>query len=82
VTVLHGNPISIKNSLIPLGKVYKAAVLEPDNARLEKSIAVVEKSLLLRLLAMSNRPANKIETKAIVDALRAMRNLKRERLGR
>jgi hypothetical protein len=66
----------------PWEKAYKAAVLEPDNARLEKCIAVVERSLLLRLLEMSNCPAHKIETQAIVDALRAMRNLKQERLRR
>jgi hypothetical protein len=63
-------------------KVYKAAVLEPDNARPEKCIAVVERSLLWRLLELTNRPAHKIETQTIVDALRAMRNLKQERLGR
>ena len=62
-------------------KVYKAAVLEPDNARLKKCIAVVEESLVLRLLELTNHPADKIEAQAIVDALRALRNLKRERLG-
>jgi len=65
----------------PWEKAYKGDVLEPDNARLEKCIAVVEKSLMLRLLKLTNRPAHQIETQAILAALKAMRILRRERLG-
>jgi len=62
-------------------EVYKAAVLEPDNELLEQHIRVAEEMLVTRWLELTNRHEHEVEVQAIVDALKALRNLKRERLG-
>jgi hypothetical protein len=64
----------------PWESVYKAAVLEPDNAQLEQRIEVAEGALLTRWLELTNRHENRVEIEAIVDATLALRDLKRERL--
>jgi len=61
-------------------EVYKAAVLETDNAQLEQRIELAEGALLTRWLELTNHHENRVEIQAIVDATVALRNLKRERL--
>jgi len=62
-------------------EVYKAAVLEPDNELLEQHIRVAEEMIVTRWLELTNRHEHELDVQAIVDALKALRNLKRERLG-
>ena len=61
-------------------EVYKAAVLETDNALLEQRIRKAEELLVTRWLELTNRDEHGFEIEAIVSALRAIRTLKRERL--
>ena len=64
----------------PWEKVYTAAVLDADNASLEQPISVAEEALLIRWLEMTSRHEHRVEIQAIMDALIALRNQKRERL--
>ena len=61
-------------------EVYKAAVLETDNAQLEQRIEVAEGALLTRWLELTNRHERRMEIQAMVNANLALRDLKRERL--
>jgi len=61
-------------------EVYEAAVSEPDNAQLERRIEVAQGALLTRWLELTNRYESRAEIKAIVNAILALRDLKRERL--
>lgn len=62
-------------------KVYKAAALEADNARLERRIRVAERTLMARLLELTNRQADRVEIEAVERALRTLFTIKRNRLG-
>lgn len=61
-------------------EVYQAAVLETDDALLEQCIEVAEQALLTRWLEMTNRHKHNVEIQAIVNAVKALQVLKRERL--
>jgi hypothetical protein len=61
-------------------ELYRAAVLEPDDALLEQRIEVAEGALLTRWLELTNRHEHRVEIQAIVNATLALRDLKRERL--
>jgi hypothetical protein len=62
-------------------EVYTAATLETDKARIEERLRVAEGTLTARLLELTKVPEHQAEIKALEDALVAMVNLKRERLG-
>jgi len=61
-------------------EAYKAAVLECDNALLEQRIRVGEDVLVTRLLELTNRHQYGDEVQALVNALKALRNIKQARL--
>jgi len=61
-------------------EVYKAAVLEPDNALLEQRIRAAEEALLTRWLEVTNHHDHRVEIQGIVDAIKGLQILKRERL--
>jgi hypothetical protein len=61
-------------------KVYEAAVLEPDNARLEKCVAVVERLLMSRLLELTDGRKHRDEIAAVTQALSSLWKLRKERL--
>jgi hypothetical protein len=84
--VIRLDGVSVANSLsksYPYSweEVYEAAVLEPDNALLEQRIRKAEEVLVTRWLELTNRNEHGFEIEAIVSALKAVRILKRERLG-
>jgi len=60
---------------------YKAAVLEVDNGSLEQRIREAEEALLTRWLDVTDRHAHKAELQSILDAVKALQKLKRERVG-
>jgi hypothetical protein len=61
-------------------EVYNAAVLEPDTELLKQRIRVVEEALVTRWLELTKTHEHVVEIQAVVDALKATRTLKRERL--
>jgi hypothetical protein len=61
---------------------YRAAALEPNNARLEKRISAAQKVMMARLLELSSTQENRGEIRAIEKALRTLAVIKWERLGR
>jgi len=65
----------------PWEEAYKAAVLEVDNASLEQRVREAEQALLTRWLDVTNRHEHKAEVQGILDAVKALQKLKRERLG-
>ncbi len=65
----------------PWEEAYKAAVLEVDNASLEQRVREAEQALLKRWLDVTNRHEHKAEVQGILDAVKALQKLKRERLG-
>ena len=62
-------------------EVYKAAVFEPDNALSRQRIKLAQEALATRWLELTKRNDHGFETQAIVDAIRAVQNLKREQFG-
>lgn len=62
-------------------RVYKAAALEVDNARIERRISVAEGTLMARLLELTDRQEDRIEGKAVKKALRTLLTIKQKRLG-
>jgi hypothetical protein len=62
-------------------EVYTAATLETDKARIEERLRVAEGTLTARLLELPKVPEHQAEITALEDALKAMVNLKQERLG-
>lgn len=62
-------------------EAYKAALLEPDNALLEKRIRAAEEVLVSRWLELTNLHEYGGELQALVDALKGLRHLKQERVG-
>jgi hypothetical protein len=62
-------------------EVYTAAALETDPTRIEERIWFAEGTVMARLLELPKVPEHQAEIKALEDALVAMVNLKRERLG-
>jgi hypothetical protein len=80
---LEGADMAIHSSQIhPCSweEVYQAAVLEPDNALLEPRIRAAEEALLTRWLEVTKDHDHRVEIQAIVDAIKGLRILKRERL--
>jgi hypothetical protein len=80
---LEGADMAIHSSQIhPCSweEVYQAAVLEPDNALLEPRIRAAEEALLTRWLEVTKDHDYRVEIQAIVDAIKGLRILKRERL--
>jgi hypothetical protein len=65
----------------PWEEAYKAAVLEVDNASLEQRVREAEQALLTRWLDVTDRHEHKAEVQGILDAVKALQKLKRERLG-
>ena len=65
----------------PWEEAYKAAVLEVDNASLEQRVREAEQALLTRWLDVTNRHEHRAEVQGILDAVKALQKLKRERLG-
>jgi hypothetical protein len=65
----------------PWRLAYRAAALEPDNARLEKRIKAAQDLMMLRLLELFNTQENRSEIRAIEKALRTLSVIKWERLG-
>jgi len=61
-------------------EVYKAAVLKPDDALLKPRIRVAKEALLTRWLEVTKHHHDRVEIQAIVDAIKGLRVLKRERL--
>jgi len=62
-------------------KAYKAAVLETDDALLEQRIEVAEELLVTRWLELTGCDEHGFGIQAIVDAVKALQVLKRERLS-
>jgi len=61
-------------------KAYKTAVLETDNARLERCLAVVERSLMARLLELTDGRKHRDEITSVTQALSSLWKLRKERL--
>jgi len=61
--------------------VYEAAVFEANDSRLEERIGVAEEALMARLLDLTDGQTHAAELRAVEDALKSLRGLKRERLG-
>jgi len=61
-------------------KVYKTAVLETDNARREKCVAVVERLLMARLLELTDGRKHRDEITAVTQAISSLWKLRKERL--
>ena len=74
--------VSARKPPLSWEKVYKAAVLEPDNARLEKCVAVVEQLLMSRLLELTDGRKHRDEITAVTQALSSLWKLRKERVGR
>lgn len=62
-------------------RIYKAAALEADNARVERRISVAEGTLMARLLELTDRQEDRVEGKALEKALRTLLTIKQKRLG-
>ena len=60
-------------------KAYEAAALETDSARLVDRIESLHRTLLIRLLELTNRKEDKQEIEAVDAALRTNRILRQER---
>jgi hypothetical protein len=70
-----------QNPSLFLEGVYEAAVLEANDSRLEERIGVAEEALMARLLDLTDGQKHAVELRAVEDALKSLRGLKRERLG-
>jgi hypothetical protein len=61
---------------------YRAAVLEPNNALLEKRIAAAQDLMMTRRLELIGIQKKRSEIRSIEKALRTLAVIKWERLGR
>jgi hypothetical protein len=66
----------------PWKRVYRAATLETNNARLEKRIQIAEATLLARLIDLEGLRENELEIRAIENAIRTLWTIRWRRLDR
>ena len=66
----------------PWKRVYRAATLETNNARLEKRIQTAEATLLARLIELEGLRENELEIRAIENAIRTLWTIRWRRLDR
>ena len=77
----HADSPSVKDRKYSWERIYKAAALEADNARVERRISVAEGTLMARLLELTDRQEDRVEGKALEKALRTLLTIKQKRLG-
>jgi hypothetical protein len=65
----------------PWQKVYKAAALEPNKTRLVDKIHTAEATLMARFGELTNREEDEPEINALEKAMKAIRTIKKKRLG-
>ncbi len=61
---------------------YRAAALEPDNARLEERVKAAQAVMMSRLVELVSSQGDRSEIRAIEKGLRTLVVIKWERLGR
>jgi len=70
-----------KGNQYPWQKAYKAAALEVNKTRLVGKICTAEAMLMTRFSELTNREEDETEINALEKAMKAIRTIKKKRLG-
>jgi len=70
-----------KSIQYPWQKAYKAAALEANKTRLVDKIQTAETTLMARFSELTNREEDEPEINALEKAMKAIRIIKKKRLG-